>query len=168
MTEGAVTDPIAVERVVAGCGAVLSALGPRRDSPADLLTAASINMTAAMKKQGVRRLVILTNTAVEDPSDRPPLAQKVLRFVLSAMNGRLARDSIAAARIFADSALDWTLVRPPILIDGPRTGNYKVGALVRGMPLRISRADVAEFMLSCVVEGRFVRERPAIGGGHLR
>jgi putative NADH-flavin reductase len=166
--EGDVMDPIAVERTITNCIAVVSVLGPRRDSPTNLLTTSSLNMVSAMRKHGTRRLVILTNTAVDDPSDRLPLGQRVLRFVLFSVNERLARDSVAAALIIADSGLDWTLVRPPILTDGPKTGNYRVGALARGIPLRISRADVAEFILSCVVEGKFVHERPALGGGHSK
>ncbi len=166
--EGDVTEPVAVQQTVTRCGAVLSVLGPRRDSPADLLATASLNILAAMKKEGIRRYIALTNTAVEDPSDHLPLSQRALRFVLWRINDRLARDSVVAARIIADSALDWTLVRPAILTDGPRTGKYKVGALAHGIPLRISRADVAEFMISCLVESKFVCERPAIGGGSRR
>jgi len=166
--EGNVTDPPTVERVVTGCSAVVSVLGRRDDSPPDLLTVASLNTIAAMKKEGITRLVVLVNTGVQDPSDRLPLTQRILRFMLYKMNDRLSRDSRAAAQIVSDSGLDWTLVRPPILTDGPRTGNYRVGALARGMPLRISRADVAEFMLSCVIEGKFIHERPAVGGGHSR
>ena len=166
--EGNVTDLSAVERAVTGCSAVVSVLGRRDDSPADLLMVASLNTIAAMKKEGIKRLVVLVNTGVEDPSDRLPLSQRILRFVLNKMNDRLSRDSRAAARAVSDSGLDWTLVRPPILTDGPRTGNYRVGALARGIPLRVSRADVAEFMLSCVTEGRFIHERPAVGGGRPR
>ena len=143
----------------------MSVLGPTRESPADLLTAASLNILAAMKSAGIRRYIVLTNTAVEDPSDQLPLSQRALRFVLWRMNDRLARDSVAAAQVVGESGVDWTLVRPPILTDGPRTGKYKVGALAHGMPLRISRADVAEFMISCFVERTYVCQRPAIGGG---
>jgi putative NADH-flavin reductase len=125
-------------------------------------------MIAAMRKQGTRRLVILTDTGVEDPSDRPTLIHKILRIAFPRVNEKLARDSTAAAQVTADSGVEWTLVRSPILTDGPRTNNYKVGPLARGMPLRVSRADVAEFMLSCVVDGRFIRERPVIGGGRPR
>jgi putative NADH-flavin reductase len=164
--QGDVTDPSAVERAVAGCSAAVSVLGRRPESPADLLTVASLNITAAMKKEGIKRLVVLVDTGVQDPSDRLPLTQRILRFALYRINDRLSRDSRSAARIVSDSGLDWTLVRPPILTDGPRTGNYRVGALARGMPLRISRADVAEFMLTCVIEDKFIHERPAVGGGH--
>jgi len=162
--EGTVMDASAVERAVSGCSAVLSVLGRRRDSSPYLLTTASANIIAAMRKEGAGRLVILTDTGVEDPSDRPSLVHKILRIALSRVNEKLTRDSTAAAQVTADSGVDWTLVRSPMLTDGPRTNNYKVGALARGMPMRISRADVAEFMLSCVIDGRFIRERPVIGG----
>jgi putative NADH-flavin reductase len=164
VVQGSVTDAETVQRVVAGSSAVLSALGQVQGSPADLLTTSSINIVEAMKRQSVKRLVVLTNTAVEDPSDRPPTAQRLLRAVLIIGNDKLTRDSKDAARVISDSGLDWTVVRAPILTDGPRTGNYKVGPLVGGMPLRVSRADVADFMLSCVAEGKFVRERPVISG----
>jgi len=166
--EGTATDPSAVERVVAGCSAVMSVLGRRDDSPADLLTVASLNTIAAMKKEGIKRLIVLVNTGVEDPGDRIPLTQRILRFVLHTMNGRLWRDSRSAARIVSESGLDWTLVRPAILTEGPGTSNYTAGALARGVPLKISRADVAEFMLSCFIEDKFIHERPAVGGGHSR
>jgi len=166
--EGTVTDPTAVKRALSGSDAVLSVVGHSRDSPPDLLTVASVNIVAAMRKEGLRRLVILTDVGVEDPSDRPTLTLKILRTVFSRVSKKLARDSTAAALVTSESGVDWTLVRAPILIDGPRTSSYKVGALARGMSLRVRRADVAEFMLSCVVDGRFIRERPVIGGGRPR
>ncbi len=165
VVEGTVKDAAAVEQTLTSCGAVMSVVGPRRDSPADLLATASLNILAGMRKEGIRRVIVLTNTAVRDPSDHLPLAQRAVRWVLPIVNGRLVRDSLIAAQTIAESGLDWTLVRPAVLTDGPRTGNYHVGALARGMPLRVSRADVAEFMVSCLVQGRFVLERPAIGGG---
>ena len=165
VVEGSAMDPSAVERVVTGCSAVLCAIGYVRDSPSDLLSRTAVNMVDAMKKVGVKRIVILSNTAVEDPTDGLPLTQRMLRAGLAVMNGNLVRDSRGAAEVMAGSGLDWTLVRAPILTSGGRTGRYRIGALTKGMPLRVSREDVAEFMLSCVVEGKFVRERPVIGGG---
>jgi putative NADH-flavin reductase len=165
IVEGNALDPSAVERVVAGCSAVLCAIGQVGDSPADLLTRSTLNMVDAMNKLGVKRLVVLSNTAIEDPTDSPPLVQRILRVVLALMNSKLTKDSVGAAKVLAGSGLDWTLVRAPILTDGPKTGRLRIGPLAKGMPSRVSRANVAEFMLSCAVEGKFVRERPVIGGG---
>lgn len=161
---GSSTDPETVEAVVAGCGAVLSVLGRARGSPPDLLTTSSSNLVSAMKKLGVKRIVVLTDSSVEDDHDHPPFVHRALRWVLKSQNGKLVHDSNPAAEVIADSGLDWTVVRAPVLTNGPKKGRYKVGPLARGIPLRVSRADVADFMLSCVTEDRFVRQRPAIGG----
>ena len=48
-----------------------------------------------------------------------------------------------------ESGLVWTIVRPPKLTNGRRTGRYRIGEHVRAgspMPL-LSRADVADAML---------------------
>jgi len=164
VTKGTITDPLAVETVVAGSDVVLSALGRDKGSPPDLMTVAARNLVTAMGKSGIKRIVVLTNTAVVDSTDAPSLQHKLLRAVLSVAKGSLRRDSTAAAKIISDSGLDWTLVRAPVLIDGPKTGAYHVGRLDREIPLRVSRADVAEFMLSCALDRRYVREMPAIGG----
>ena len=162
--QGSAADIEAVERVVAGNDIVLSALGLVHGSPPGLMTTSSSHMVAAMKRQGSKRLVILTNTAIEDPSDRTPLTHRVLRLVLKRFNEPLWRDSRNAAKVVEESGLDWTLVRAPILTDRPKTGKYKVGALKGRISLRVSRADVASFMLSCALDGSHVREKPVIAG----
>ena len=54
-------------------------------------------------------------------------------------------------RVFGESDLDWTMVRPPELTDRPYTGRYRVRE--GHLPLfgfKISRADVANFMIKAV------------------
>jgi len=167
VTAGTVMDLQAVRRVISGSTAVLSVIGRDKGSPADLMTAAAANMITAMRGEHVDRLVVLSNTAIEDPTDRLPMIHRIFRGILPRVNKPLTLDSVAAAKIIEDSGLDWTIVRAPLLTDGPRTSHYRVGPLEAGMPVRISRADVAEFMLSCVLERKFVRDRPAIGSSGL-
>jgi putative NADH-flavin reductase len=64
---------------------------------------------------------------------------------------RTVADASAMERIFAESKLDWTMVRPPELTDKPYTGKYRVreGHLPR-FGFTISRADVADFMIKAV------------------
>jgi putative NADH-flavin reductase len=63
----------------------------------------------------------------------------------------IAKDSAEMEGIVKSSELDWTIVRPPRLTNGPRTERYGVADdhLPRGAggAATISRADVAHFLL---------------------
>ena len=51
------------------------------------------------------------------------------------------------------SDVDWTLVRPSFLTDGPRTRQYKSSSDLRmHITAHISRADVADFMLRHITD----------------
>jgi putative NADH-flavin reductase len=65
--------------------------------------------------------------------------------------------------LMARTDVDWTIVRAAILSDGPRTGKYRtaVGEIVPG-GVRISRADLAEFLLTVVETGDYVKQRVVI------
>ncbi len=64
------------------------------------------------------------------------------------------------------SALDWVIVRPPRLTNGPYTGKYLSGEDVGGRTFlaSISRADVADFMVKQLTDDRYVRKTPAVLG----
>ena len=56
------------------------------------------------------------------------------------------------------SSLDWTIVRPPKLTNGPRVGACRSGEDIRARSLlpTMSRADVADFMLRQLADGASV------------
>ncbi len=61
------------------------------------------------------------------------------------------------------SNLDWIAVRPILLDEGPRKGNYRV--VTDGIPrkgYRINTGDVAEFMLKNLAADEYVRKAPAL------
>ena len=72
-------------------------------------------------------------------------------------------DKIAGEALIRRSDLDWTLVQPPQLTNGPLTRKYRVGEHLelRGIP-RISRADVAHFILSQLDDTTYVRKAALI------
>ena len=61
--------------------------------------------------------------------------------------------------IFERSGLDWTMVRPPQLTDRAYTGKYRVreGHLPH-FGFKISRADVADFMIRVVEDPSTIRK----------
>jgi hypothetical protein len=60
------------------------------------------------------------------------------------------------------SQLDWTVVRVPRLTDEPPRGDIRVGYVVKGAGIRVSRADLAAFMLRQLDDESFIRRAPAI------
>lgn len=54
----------------------------------------------------------------------------------------------------------WIAVRPPLVTDGPHTGRYQAGVDVLHPGARISRADIADFMLAQAIQPTFARSAP--------
>ncbi|MGN9778793.1 NAD(P)H-binding protein [Micromonospora sp. H33] len=62
------------------------------------------------------------------------------------------------------SDLNWTIVRPPRLTNGPRTGEFRT-AVERNVPggNQLSRADLADQILRCLADDGTVRVALAVG-----
>ena len=73
-------------------------------------------------------------------------------------------DKVRQERIIRSSTLDWVIVRPGALRNGPARGHYQrgfdVGSWIR--TVRISRADVAAFMIDQLTDDRYVRSAPGV------
>jgi putative NADH-flavin reductase len=162
MVQGDVLDAASVERAIEGVDAVLCVIGHTKNSPDDLQTRAMKNITAAMKKHGVKRLVDLTGAGVRDPEDRPKLFDKLIVTALKLLSPRVLEDGKNHVAVIRDSGLDWTVVRGPMLQDGPRTGSYRVGFVGKDSGSKISRADVADFMLRETVERKYIGKLPMV------
>jgi putative NADH-flavin reductase len=138
-----------LKHAIEGHDAVVSAFGPRwpiSKNDANLLERFATALTGAMLDAGVSRVVVESVAFLFKDSVVPPV------YLLGKLFFRgVVADASAMERIFAESALDWTMVRPPELINKPRTGKYRVREdhLPR-FGLTISRANVADFMLKAV------------------
>jgi putative NADH-flavin reductase len=162
VVRGDATDPDSVDRAVAGSDAVLSALGHVNGSPDDVLATATRNIIAAMHSHHVHRLVVLAPPSVADAHDRPGLTYRLANVVMWTAKRSLARDHEVQAQLIESSDLEWTIVRGAKFTDGPATGRYLAGPITRKSGARISRADLAEFMLATVTQGSFLRSGPLV------
>jgi putative NADH-flavin reductase len=145
--QGDLLNSAELQQVIPGHNAVLSGFGPRQPmSKADsnLLERFALALTAAMPAAGVRRAIVESVAFLFKNSIVPPA------YVLGRLFFRsTVADASVMERIFAESDLEWTMVRPPELTDGPYTGKYRVRE--GRLPLfgfKISRADVADLMIN--------------------
>jgi putative NADH-flavin reductase len=162
VVEADVLDPENVSKAVAGADAVVSVIGHTKTTPRDLQRRGAGNIVAAMRSHGVRRLVVLTGAGVRFPDDAPGAMDVVIRFALKLLQPAVLADSEAYAEVVKDSGLDWTIVRAPMLHDGPASPQYTVGHVGKGPGPRASRDTVARFILDVLERGSHVGEAPMV------
>lgn len=155
---GDVLDRAAVDDCLRGTDAVICTLGSRGGKvPVEDRGTAVI--LAGMRDQGPRRLVVVTSMGVGDSITQvAPLFRLIMRLTLKQMMAAKEEQE----RLVRASGLDWTIVRPGGLTDGPRTDRYRSGTEPDIRATRISRADVAAFLLEELVAGRYTGRTPAI------
>jgi putative NADH-flavin reductase len=146
----------ALAAALVGHDAVLSALGPHGPGPTTLVGDCARCAVSAMHLAGVRRLLVVGVAVLFEDSG---IFASILRRTLLR---NIAKDSADMERIVMASNLDWTIVRPPRLTNGPLTGRYSVSddhlpRRAGGGAAWISRADVAHFMLDEVTQRAHVR-----------
>ncbi len=161
--QGELYDETLIETAVKGADAVLSALGPRGGSKNKPLTQGMQNIIGAMKKQGVRRLIVTSTLSAKDSKDKPDFRTKVMVNLVKTTMHMAYEDIVNVAETVRASDLEWTIVRLALLTNKPKSGKVKVGYVGTGkVGTKISRADIADFMLKQIEDTKYLREAPAI------
>lgn len=160
--QGDVMDAAMVEKAITGQDAVISVLGPTRPPVPGMMEIAARNITLAMQKHGVHRLVSTTGAGVRDPEDQPKLMDNLIKGLLTLLSREVLEDSEANVRVIRATDLDWTIVRFPMLKDGPHTGIYRVGYVGKDSGSQISRADGADFVLKELSKKKYLKKAPIV------
>ncbi|MFI6869857.1 NAD(P)-dependent oxidoreductase [Nocardia sp. NPDC050406] len=154
-----VFDPAAVAAAVAGSDAVASTLGvPFGKEPITTYSRGVGNIAAAMSAHGVRRLAVVTSSAV-DPHHYPDagfLFNRVMQpYVTRVLGKTLYDDMRRMENLVRATDLDWTIVRPSGLYDLPEVTDY---AMVEGRAdgRFTARVDLAAVLLRVLEEAAFI------------
>lgn len=166
VAQGNSGDDASVARAVAGADAAISALGPVKGSPKDLLVTAQRNITQALQSAGVKRYVVLTGAGVRDPQDQPKLVDHIFGFLLKLTAADVLKDSEQSIALVRSTPLDWIVVRAPRLTDGTKTGSVRVGYVGAESGTQITRADLAAFMIeqATQLQSQWTRKMPMVNG----
>ena len=160
--EGNVADSGAVAAAIPGHDAVVSALGVSTPLKHDADVIAGVqHIIDAMEEHGVRRLIYLSFIGVRDSRAGVGF---VLRYIAPIPLRHEIADHEVKESLIRSSRLDWTIVRPPKLTNGPRTGDYRSGDDIttwKPVPV-LSRSDVAHFVIQELVEPRYVHRAPRL------
>jgi putative NADH-flavin reductase len=163
--EGDARDPAVVSALLDGADVVVSALGPVK---ADGAAARTVNLDAtrsvvqAMQQHGIARYVVVSGAAIVMPGDERDLLGWWIRTLAQIGLPDAVNDKQAEYEFLAQSSVEWTLVRCPLIDPEP----FRQGALVslRTPPaFRVRAGELAHFVLDQVDARQFVRQGPFVG-----
>jgi hypothetical protein len=120
------------------------------------------NIVQAMQKHGVKRFVCESSLGIGDSKGRLGFFYTFLLIPLLLRN--IFADKEVQERIIKDSVLEWVIVRPAALTNGPRKGVHRDGMAIGHwfFTAKISRADVADFMLKQLTDNTYLRKTPGV------
>ena len=161
VVRGDVLDSSSVDRVIPGQDAVLSALGSTARDPAPVLSDGVRRILDAMERSRVRRIVALSAAGALGESAGFAIGNAGLRIFRMWLPG-VYQGHRKMLEEFRRRDLEWIAVRAVLLTNGAANGRYRIA--LEGIPrwgFRISRADVADFMIRQLTTDEFVRKMPA-------
>ncbi len=159
IVQGNVLNPDDVAAALTGCDAVVISLGNTPNNPANVVSDGTAQILRAMQAQGIRRVVVVTSLGVGDSKDQIPFFFRII--VATALRGVMADKEIQEQLVRA-SGLDWTIVRPGGLVDGPPTGKATTGLDKQIKAGQVTRGDVAAFVLAQLTDRTYLHAAPAI------
>jgi uncharacterized protein YbjT (DUF2867 family) len=156
----------AIIEALSGADVVIQSLGASHGPQAILsgttvFSGATRILVDAMRAAGVQRLVAVTGLGAGDSRGHGGFFYDA--FVFPLVLKRIYDDKDVQEQMIKASGLEWTIVRPGLLTNGPANGQAR--ALIERREWRagsISRADVAEFLVQEAFERRFVGQTPLL------
>lgn len=159
---GDILDPEAVEAAVAGQEAVLITLGLAPTwKPVMVFSQGTKNVLAAMQHHGVPRLLAVTGIGAGDSRGHGGFFYD--RIFNPWLLKRIYEDKDRQEELLRHSKVAWTVARPGFLTNGPLTGKYRVMTDLTGVTAgKISRADVAHFLVREMLANEYVGQTPLL------
>lgn len=160
IVEGDAQDPDAILKVVEGQDVVCDCLGTtnviRRIT---MFSRSAENLSKALRPGQL--LIAVTGLGAGDSKGHCSFLYD--KFFLPVVLRRIYDDKDRQENIIRENLICWIIVRPGFLHNGPRTGHYRALTDLTGIHGgRISRADVADFILSQAKYPKFIGQSPML------
>ena len=162
LIQGDVINPGEVQRAVKNHEVVVIALGSGKKRDGTVRSEGTRNIIAAMKANTVKRLICMTTLGCGDSNSHLTFFWK--RIMFGWFLKKVFLDHELQEEYVKNSGLDWTIIRPGAFTNGAKTGIYRHGfdANERKLQLKISRADVADFILKQSGSNLYLYKAPGL------
>lgn len=155
--EGDVLDAPTVAAALEGQSVVLCTLGAGRKGT--VRAQGTENIVRGMQAHGARRLICQTTLGCGASQDNLNFFWKRVMFGWFLKEAFL--DHEQQEQQVVDSSLDWTIIRPAAFTNGPLTQKFRHSfpSTDKSLKLKVSRADVAYFMLQQVDNQAYLHQK---------
>ena len=162
IVQGDVMNLSVVEQALQKQDIVISVLGAGKSLQSKIRSQGTKTIIEAMENTGVKRLISQSTLGAGDSWENLNFYWKYIMF------GLILRKPFADHQkqedFIKNSKLDWTIIRPGAFIEGEKTGNYRHGFPHndRTSQLKISCADVADFILRQLTDDSYIGKTPSL------
>lgn len=162
LIQGDILDLESVQRAMAEQEAVCLTIGIGITwKPVTVFSQGTRNVLEAMRQQSVRRLICITGIGAGDSKGHGGFFYD--RLFNPLLLRTIYEDKDRQEALIWASDTDWTIVRPGFLTNGPLTKKYQVITDLTGITAgKISRADVAHFIMEELATNRYLRQTPLL------
>lgn len=164
IVQGDVMAPATLEKHLSDQDAVFSAIGKNSFKETTLYSEGNKNLLDAMKKSGINRAFFISASGLEVNPTHSFFVRFATKFILQKLLKNMYADIERMEKIVKQSSVNWTILRPPRLVDKDLTGKYRfaVNAILKNS-LTVSRAEVAHFMIHHVSDPSTYKSTIEIG-----
>jgi len=160
--QGDARDPAALESLLQGSDIVISALGPAKADGAAarmLNTAATAHIIQLLPQHNIKRYILLSGAAVDVPGDDRNLTGWLMQKMAAIGLHDALVDKQAEYLLLADSSVQWTLVRCPLIKDQPFEKSPRA-SLVTPSAFTLRAGELARFVIEQIESPAFINKAP--------
>jgi putative NADH-flavin reductase len=162
IVEGNARDLSAIDVLLQGSNIVISALGPTKadgDASKTISTTATGHIIQLMPEHNIKRYILVSGAAVDIPGDGRNMTGWLIQKMTFLTLYDTLKDKQAEYQLLADSSIQWTLVRCPLIKDKPFKHQPKA-SLVTPSSFSLRAGELAHFMIEQINSEEFIKKGP--------
>ena len=160
VVQGDLADAESIDAALAqGGDAVISTLGLFSLKPTTIVSEGTARIIGAMQRHGVQRLLVVSSIGVGDSAGH---GNFLVRMIQRTSLKQVLADKERQEAAIRESDLDWTVLRPPRLVDNPEIRKDQILWQAEQPTEKVSWAtstgSVANMLLDALENDRYLRE----------
>ncbi|MDP4239499.1 MAG: NAD(P)H-binding protein, partial [Bacteroidota bacterium] len=138
-------------------------LGTHKKEPTTVYSQGVTNIMQAMQKVGMDRIICLSSSGVEISPRASFITKLIMKYSIQRIFKYIYADMLQMEKVLRESNLNWTVIRPPRLLDGDKTGKYRTS--INGYlpdPSSLNRSDLAHYIIDHLDDEKTYKSRVEI------